>query len=280
MIKSILTILVAGAVLIVGAHTASAGPLSERANAGQPIRIGFSNVPIFAYPDDKEKPKGFANAIALGVLKQMGYSNIETTVTDWGGLIPGLQADRYDIITGGMYILKSRCETVSFSEPIAKLGDAFIVPAGNPKKINTYKDIAEKGAIFMTYAGSSTVAVAKKEGVSEGNIVVVPGPSEVLAAIKAGRADAGSMTYFEAKYMTDQNKGEIEATDPTALPEWTQNWVGLGFRPDDADFLAKFNEALKKYIGSDEMMNSVKEYGLLKSHLPGDATTQWICANR
>ncbi|PTE06350.1 ectoine/hydroxyectoine ABC transporter substrate-binding protein EhuB [Mesorhizobium helmanticense] len=275
-----LSTLIAGLALLVGTWTTHAGPLTDRVKAGQAIRIGFSNVLPFAYPDDQGHPKGFANEIALGVLKKMGYSNVETTVTDWGGLIPGLQASRYDIITGGMYILGPRCKSVAFSEPIAKLGDGFIVTAGNPKHVNTYKDIAEKGAIFVTYAGSSTIAAAKKEGIAEDKIMVVPGPSEVLAAIKSGRGDAGSMTYLEAKLMADQSNGEIQATDPAALPEWTYNWVGLGFRSEDADFLAKFNEALKQYIGSEEMLKSVEEYGIVASSLPGDATTKWICSNR
>ncbi|MER9483430.1 transporter substrate-binding domain-containing protein [Mesorhizobium sp. M0494] len=272
--------LTTGLALFVSTWTAHAGPLTDRVNAGQPVRIGFSNVPVYGFPDEKGEPKGFANVIALDVLKRMGNTNVETTVVDWGGLVPGLHANRYDLITGGMYILNARCKNVAFSEPIAKTGVAFIVPAGNPKKINSYKDIAEKGAVFVTYSGSSTIADAKKEGIAEEKIMEVPGPTEVLAAIKSGRADAGSMTYFEAKFIADQSNGTIQATDPDALPEWTQNWVGIGFRSEDADFVAKFNEALKKYVGSEEMMNSVKEYGVVPAHLRGHPTTEWICSHR
>ncbi len=78
-------------------------------------------------PGDNNDPKGFVNAIAIGILKKMGAKKIEPVVTDWGGLIPGLQANRYDVITGGMYILKSRCENVNFSDPVGVFGDAFIV---------------------------------------------------------------------------------------------------------------------------------------------------------
>lgn len=275
-----LSTLVAVLGLLVGSSTADAGPLTDRVKAGKAIRIGFANVLPFAYADHQGDPKGFANEIALGVLKKMGSTNVETNVIDWGGLIPGLQASHYDIITGGMHILGARCKNVTFSEPIAKLGDGFIVNVGNPKHINTYKDIADKGAVFVTYAGSSTIAAAKEEGITEGKIMVVPGPSEVIAAIKAGRGDAGSMTYLEAKLMADQSDGEIQATDPAALPEWTYNWVGLGFRSEDADFLVKFNEALNQYVGSDEMMNSVKQYGIVAANLPGATTTRWICSNR
>ncbi|MDW9905662.1 ectoine/hydroxyectoine ABC transporter substrate-binding protein EhuB [Sinorhizobium meliloti] len=278
--KTGISVLAACVVFFTGSVTAIAGPLEDRVKSGQPIRIGFSNVPIYAFPDDKGQAKGFANVIALGILKDMGITNVETTVTDWGGLIPGLQANRYDIVTGGMSILGSRCKNVSFSDPIAKAGDGLLVPKGNPKGIHNYKDILNKQAMFVTYSGANLVEAARKEGVADDQIMQVPGPSEVLAAVKSGRVDVGGMTYFEVKSMADASHGELEATNPADLPEWTQNWVGLAFRSEDEDFLARFNASLKKYIGSPEMIGAVKEYGYSEANLPGPTTTQWVCANR
>ncbi|MEX3010597.1 transporter substrate-binding domain-containing protein [Hoeflea sp. TYP-13] len=256
-----------------------AGSLTDRIEAGEPIRIGFSNIPIWGYPDDNGTAKGFVNEIALGILKSMGHENVETTVTDWGGLIPGLQANRYDLITGGLYILDSRCQNIAFSEPIAQAGDAFIVPTGNPKGIQTYQDILGADAMLVTGAGYNTVEAAKKEGLTDERIMQVPGPTEILAAVKAGRADAGGLTYFEASHLAKAD-GAVDVTDPGALPEWTQNWVGIGFRFDDADFMEEFNKALADYIGSDEMMQKVTPYGYSSGNLPGDKTAEWVCANR
>lgn len=273
------TLLAAGALLASSALSALAGPLADRIAAGEPIRIGFSNVPIWGYPDENGDAKGFVNEIALGILAEMGYDNVETSVTEWGGLIPGLQANRYDIITGGLYILNSRCQNIAFSEPIAQTGDAFIVPAGNPNNIQTFKDILNGGHIMVTGAGYNTIESARKEGLGDDQIMQVPGPSEMLAAVKAGRADAGGMTYFEANYFAETND-DIDVTDPAALPEWTLNYVGIGFREDDSDFMAEFNAALASYVGSDAMLASVEEYGYRESNLPGDVTAEWVCENR
>ena len=273
------TLLAAGALLASSALSALAGPLADRIAAEEPIRIGFSNVPIWGYPDENGDAKGFVNEIALGILAEMGYDNVETSVTEWGGLIPGLQANRYDIITGGLYILNSRCQNIAFSEPIAQTGDAFIVPAGNPNNIQTFKDILNGGHIMVTGAGYNTIESARKEGLGDDQIMQVPGPSEMLAAVKAGRADAGGMTYFEANYFAETND-DIDVTDPAALPEWTLNYVGIGFREDDSDFMAEFNAALASYVGSDAMLASVEEYGYRESNLPGDVTAEWVCENR
>jgi polar amino acid transport system substrate-binding protein len=259
---------------------ANADSLMDRVNSGKTIRLGFATEIPWAYPGDNQEPLGFVNTITLGVLKSMGYTNIEPVVTEWGGLIPGLKANRFDIITGGMYILKSRCENVNFSEPIGVFGECFIVPKGNPKGLQSYQDIKNKDATIVTGAGYSTIENAKKEGVPEKNIMTVPGNTEILAAVKAGRADAGGVTYFSALHLSKESGGAVEPTDPTKNPEWTFNWVGIGFRKSDTEFLAAFNKALKQYIGSDEMMKAVEQYGYSKSQLPGDVTTAYVCENR
>jgi polar amino acid transport system substrate-binding protein len=259
---------------------AHADSIVDRINSGKSIRLGFANEIPWAYPGANQEPLGFVNAITLGILKTMGYTDIEPVVTEWGGLIPGLKANRFDIITGGMYILKSRCENVNFSEPIGLFGECFIVPKGNPKGLESYQDIKEKNAVIVTGAGYSTIENAKKEGVPESNIMTVPGNTEILAAVKSGRADAGGVTYFSALHLSKESGGAVEPTDPTKNPQWTFNWVGIGFRKSDTEFLAAFNKALKKYIGSDEMMKDVTQYGYGKSQLPGDVTTAYVCENR
>ncbi|MGB7285558.1 MAG: transporter substrate-binding domain-containing protein, partial [Salaquimonas sp.] len=183
-------IIAAGFVLASSAVSTVAGPLQDRIDAGETIRIGFANIPLWGYPDADGKAAGFTNDIAIEALKKMGLTNIEAVVTDWGGLIPGLKAERFDLITGGMYILGSRCENVSFSEPVAKSGDGILVAAGNPKSINNYTDVLNGGHIMVTGAGYNTVEAAKKLGIENDKIMQVPGPTEMVAALKAGRADA------------------------------------------------------------------------------------------
>lgn len=284
--KSLLKMLVGGVVAMsFAALSAVGGPASaetmlEKAQAGKTIRIGFANEQPWAYPGESNKPLGFVNTIVLGTLKAMGVENIEPVVTDWGGLIPGLKANRYDIITGGMYILKSRCENVDFSDPIGVFGDVFVVAKGNPKGIQTYVDIKNNGAILVTGAGYNIVEVAKKQGIPEANVMQVPGPTEMLAALLAGRADAVGTNFFGGRVLADKSAGKAELTDPDKLPVWTKNWVGIGFRKSDTDFLKAYNKAQGEYVGSDAMLAAVAEYGYTKSQLPGDATTAFACANR
>ncbi len=279
-LKIVKSFLAAVFALVVGSSPLMAGPLTDRIQSGKSIRLGFANIPIWAFPGENANPEGFMNVIALGALKKMGHTNIDPVVTDWAGLIPGLKAGRYDMITGGMYILNSRCKNIAFSEPVGNFGDAFLVPAGNPKNINNYKDIVAGNATLVTGAGYNTVEAAKKEGMKDSKIMQVPGPTEILATMQAGRADAGGLTYFEALDLAEKSGGAVEVTDPADLPDWTKNWAGIGFSDADADFMVEFNAALTDFVGSDEMLAAVSKYGYTKSHLPGDVTAEWVCANR
>ena len=280
-IKTAVATAIGGAVLFATAHVSTADELSDRVNAGEPIRLGFATAIPWAYPGDNGEPLGFVNALTLVVLEEMGITNYETSVNEWAGLIPGLQANRYDIITGGMYILKSRCENINFSDPIGLFGDAMLVPAGNPKGINNYQDVIKTGAKLVTGAGFNTVEAAKKEGVPEDQMLLVAGEVEILAAMKAGRADAAVQTFFGAKEHVEKSEGKFEVTDPANMPEWTQNWVGIGMRKSDTEFLAAFNAAMAKVIGGEKWMTATEPYGYTKFQLPGpDASTQYACENR
>ncbi len=272
-------ILAVGFALAATTFTANAGPLQDRIDEGETIRIGFANIPLWGFPDEDGNADGFTNDIAMDVLANMGLTNIEPVVTDWSGLIPGLKAERFDLITGGMYILGSRCENVSFSEPIAKAGDAFLVPAGNPNNIHNYSDILKTGKILVTGAGYNTVEAAHKVGIDDDHLMQVPGPTEMLAALKAGRADAAVLTYFEASHLADDN-AEVELGDNSKMPLWSKNFAAIGFRHEDKDFLVGFNKALAEYIGSDQMMAKVADHEYTADYLPGDTKAEWACKNR
>lgn len=282
--KKLATGAVAASIAVAGlsAVPAFADELLDRAKAGGKIRIGFSNEPPWAYPGENNEPLGFVHVIVLGALEKMGIKreNIEPVVTDWGGLIPGIKAKRYDMITGGMYILGTRCENVNFSDPFGVFADVFVVRKGNPKNIHTYQDIKSTGSVLVTGAGYNIVEFARNEGVPDEDVMQVPGPTEMLAAFMAERADAIGSNFFAASLLVEKSNGAAELSDPSKLPDWALNWGGIGFRKSDTDFLAAFNVAMGEYMGSDDMMAKVAEYGYTKDTLPGDGKTSFACANR
>ena len=150
--KFLKTILAAGlAAFTFGAMPgpAKAQSLLDKIKNGETVRIGFSNEIPWAYPGENNEPLGFVNAMTLDLLEKMGTTKIEPIVTEWGSLIPGLQAGRFDIITGGMYILPERCRNALFTEPLGTFADALLVPVyEGGKGLNEYGFGAKLGKAF------------------------------------------------------------------------------------------------------------------------------------
>lgn len=275
--KLIKTVVLAGfAGSLVAAATAQAGPLADRIDAGEPIRLGFSVAPPWAYPGDDGSAKGFVNTMTIDVLKKMGYTDVEPVLVDWSALIPSLNAGRVDIVTGGMYVLPARCANMDFSEAMVAVGDVFIVPEGNPKAINTYQDLIDQGLMMVSVSGYNTIGDAKAAGLPADQIMEVPSGTETLAALRAGRVDAIATNLLEGKDFVAKMDG-FELSDPDAFVGRQKQVVGVGFRPVDDDIRQKFNEVLAGYLGSDEMMATVAADGYVKEYLPGDAATAAAC---
>lgn len=257
------------------ASSASAQSLVDRIGNGETIRIGYSNDAPWAYPGENKEPLGLQNVIALEVLKKLGASKVESVVTEWGSLIPGLQAGRFDIITDGMSILPERCRNVLFTQPIASIPTAMVVSKGNPKGLHSFEDVRDKGVTFVTGAGYRAVKNAGDVGIPDEKIMQVAGNPEIVQAIKAGRADAGAGDYLGMKKAIGNEDG-LEMADPFTQPE-KPGYPAFAFRLNEQVTVDAFSAVLKDYLGSDEMMKSVAKYGYDKSTLPDGSKTADLC---
>lgn len=274
-LKGMAALGIAAVTIGVMAGSASAQSLLDRIKNGDTIRLGYSNGPPGAYAGPNNEPLGLVNAMTLDILKKMGTTKIESVVTEWGSLIPGLQAGRFDIITGGMYIQPERCRNVLFSEPISTAKDALLVPKGNPEGLHSFDDIRNKGLVLVTGSGYASVAVAQKSGFAEDKLMQVAGPPEIAQAVKTGRAAAGNTDRFDAKKIIE-NDPSLELADPYNSPV-PRNYSAIAFPLNEQAAVDAFNAVLKDYIGSDEMMASVGAYGYTKDNLPDGTPTAEAC---
>ena len=137
-----------------------------------------------------------------------------------------------------------------------------------------WENIAEKW--------NTSVEAAKKFGVPDSQMLLVEGEVGILAAMKAGRADAAVQTFFGAKEHEEKTGGAFEVTDPKMMPKETVNVVGIGFRKSDEEFRQAFNAALAKVMANPgTMLERAGKYGYDKAQLPpADMTTEWACSTK
>lgn len=103
------------------------------------IRIGYANETPFAFTETDGNVTGESPEIAKIIFAKMGIKQVNGVLTEWGSLIPGLRAGRFDVIAAGMYITPARCKQVLFTDPQYQLPDALLVAKGNRKNSTAMK---------------------------------------------------------------------------------------------------------------------------------------------
>jgi polar amino acid transport system substrate-binding protein len=271
-----------------GGAPASATNTLEAAKAAGKIRIGYANEAPFAYMDSKEaKVTGESVEIARVVLKRMGINEVEGVLTEFGSLIPGLAAKRFDIIAAGMYVTPERCKQVAFSDPTYGVGEAFLVRKGNPKNLHSYQDVVKNpDAKLGVVVGAIEGEYAEKVKIPSGQIVVFPDAVSALSGVQAGRADAYAATGLTVNDLMGktQEGSDLEKADPFTDPvidgKDVRGYGAYAFRTDDKDFAAAFNAELKKFIGTDEHKKLVAPFGFTEDELPQGVTAAKLCAGQ
>lgn len=251
------------------------------------IRIGYANEAPYAYMDSKAaKVTGESVEIARVVLKRMGVNEVEGVLTEFGSLIPGLQAKRFDIIAAGMYVTPTRCEQVAFSNPTYGVGEAFLVQKGNPKNLHSYEDVLKsQDARLGVVVGAIEGEYAEKLKIPSDRVIVFPDAVSALSGVRAGRADAYAATALTIgdlmTKVTDQPVERAEPfTDPVIEGADVRGYGAYAFRKEDQAFADAFNAELAKLIGSDEHRKLVEPFGFSKAELPGDVTAAKLCGTK
>lgn len=260
---------------ILAASPARATTLEEAREAGF-IRVGFANEAPFGYATPEGTLTGEAPEVAKAILAKMGISEVDGVLTEFGSLIPGLKAGRFDIIAAGMFINPKRCQEIAFSEPSYGIGQAFLVPAGNPKGLKDYSSIAADASLKLAVmSGAVEAGYAKDSGVAEDQLVMLPDPPSLLAAVQSERADAAALTALSIANLASKGEG-VEMAPPFGEVAGTSvvGHGGFGFRKEDTDLLAEFNKHLEEFIGSEEHLALVTPIGFGKDFLPTKTTAE------
>jgi polar amino acid transport system substrate-binding protein len=256
----------------------------ERARREGVIRVGFANENPYAFAQPDGTLSGEAVEVARAVFQQLGIDEMEGVLTQFGSLIPGLQAGRFDVITAGMYITPTRCEEVLFADPEYQVGEALIVEAGNPLGLNSYEDIAANpDARVGTGSGYLEIDYMLAAGVTEDQITTFPDDPSGVAGLQAGQIDAWTGTRPTLLItMGTTNDPNLELADPFQQPvvdgEPVISYGGAAFRYDDLDFREAFNEELQAIKDSGQLLELIGQFeGFDEGSLPGATTAEDIC---
>ncbi len=248
------------------------------------LRIGYANEAPYAYYDTAaSRVTGEAPEIARMVLTELGIPEVEGVLAEFGSLIPGLKARRFDIIAAGMYILPERCREIAFSDPTYRVGEAFVVARGNPHRLHSYADVAQNPRVRLAVvAGAVQRSYARSSGVPDDRVIVFPDAVSAMEGVGAGRAEAYAATSLTVNDLLARSDGGLERAKPFADPlingVTVQGYGAFGFRNMDVGLRAAFNGVLAGFVGTARHLELVQPFGFTEQEMPGKVTAETLCA--
>ncbi|MGH8781993.1 ectoine/hydroxyectoine ABC transporter substrate-binding protein EhuB [Paraburkholderia sp.] len=232
------------------------------------VRIGYANETPFAYTTPDGKVTGESPEISRKIFAKLGVKKVDAVLTEWGSLIPGLRAGRFDVIAAGMYVTPERCKQVAFADPQYQIQDTLLVLKGNPKNLHSYADVAKQPDVKLAVmAGAVELGYSREAGVKDAQLMQVPDTTAQLQAVRAHRADAAAGTALTMKGLASKDADQIEAIGSfTDDPKHT-GYGALAFRPEDTDLRDAVNKQLHAWLGTPDHLQTVGPFGFDKSNV-------------
>lgn len=224
-------------------------------------RIAIANEPPFTAVGADGKVSGAAPDVARAIFEKLGVKEVVASISEYGAMIPGLQAGRHDAITAGLFMKPERCNAVAYSEPILCDAEAFALKKGNPLKLTSYKDIADNpDAKIGAPGGGTEEKLALEAGVPRDRVIVVPDGQSGIKMLQDGRIDVYSLPVLSIHdLMAKANDPNLETVAPVVnAPVYCD---GAAFRKQDVALRDAFDVELKKLKESGEFAKIIEPYG-------------------
>ena len=261
---------------------ALAADLSELQKKGT-IRIAVANEIPYGYTDLEGNAKGAGPEVIQHLMKNLGIEKIEWQTTNFGSLIPGLRANRFDLVAAEMAILPQRCDQVLFSEPNSSYGEGLLVAKGNPKNLQSYEDFKSGNHKVAIMAGADQLEMMQELGVDESLLVTISANADAISTVATGRADAYAATGLTAAELAKQSdKVELamQFKDPVINGETVRSWGGFTFAKGSEDLRDAINKELAEFKKTQEWKDILSRYGFseLDQSASMTKTTADLCA--
>ncbi|AZU01290.1 MAG: ectoine/hydroxyectoine ABC transporter substrate-binding protein EhuB [Brevibacterium sp.] len=243
------------------------------------ITVGFAGEAPYSFEEGGEL-QGASVSLAKAVFKELGVDDVEGVNTEFGSLIPGLNADRFDAISAGMSILPDRCEQAAFGDPEFMYTTALMTKEGKLDGMKNLDDVKDKGVKLATMTGAIESDYAKDLGIETQQVGT---PQDGMDAVTTGRADVFALTAISLNWMAKNNADAgVEVSESFVQEIDGVPQVGAGatvFRTDDEELRDEWNKGLDKIISDeDAYLDAVGDYGFTAEERPdGSITTDQLC---
>ncbi len=231
-----------------------------------------------AAPNQFIKPDGSKDGLNVDmcgeIAKRMG-DKIEWTNLAFSGLVPGLQAQRYDALCTAIFINPDRLKIMNMISYV-QWGEGLMVPKGNPDGISCEAKIGDSAsyeACFDALAGK-TVSVAaggttnkhlveqsdriKAAGLEAIDIRAFDSNSEAIQAITSGQSEAAYLNDPQAAFFIAESGAPYEI----AFAGFSANQLAIATLKNNTELAEAILAALKEMRADGSYDEIVKKWGV------------------
>lgn len=227
--------------------------------APKKITIGssFSQTP-WGFYDANQNPTGIDVSLCGGLAKEMG-ATAEFVNLDFKGLIPALQADRFDMICAAVYITPERAQVVTLI-PYITTSQAILAKAGTP--IKALGDLCGRKVSVLQGSAQLKVVAAQseqctKDGKAEIQIQAFDTQPIAVRALENGNVEAFVASDQLVSFYLSKNPALTKAA-------WGINPVTLGIavKKDNKALADAIRAGLKQMKEKGRYAAALKEWGI------------------
>lgn len=205
------------------------------------LRIGVEgNYPPFSMIAPDGKLGGFDIDIANAICAEMKAECVFVQ-QEFDGMIPALNAKKFDMIVASMTITEARKKSVDFSNPYYDVPSRFVAKAG---AFADHSPASLKGKKIVVLRNSPRAAYLA-ENYKDSEVVLAGKETEVYMELAVGRADvAFGSSVVSAEAFLKKPEGKGFAQLGPAIRIGAGSGVGIAVRKDDEALRTRINAAL------------------------------------
>lgn len=173
------------------------------------MRVGLSSFVPWAFLNKKGELIGFEIDVAKELAKDLGVK-VKLINTAWDGIIPALQAGKFDVIISGMSVKTKRNLAINFTEGYD--GIDYIMLAQLKHKDKKFVDFNSRKLKFAARRGTIPADLTKQY-FPKARLLQFDDDGTALQELLSGKVDAIIETASYASVVLDENKNRVVYID-------------------------------------------------------------------
>ncbi|RLP94665.1 ABC transporter substrate-binding protein [Micromonospora sp. BL4] len=241
------------------AKAADLVPADIKAKGSLRVATAEGYPPMEMYKAGTQDLTGVDPELAAAIAGRLGLK-LDITNASFPGLIPGLQADRWDLAMSSMSDTEERRKAVDFVDYF-QAGGSIMVAKGNPAAVKDLADLCGRAVVLAK--GSSNLAIGEGQNATCAKKMTISQSEDAptgLLQIDAGRAVATIVDYPVAK-MLAQESGKYEVLEA----QYEAGPWGIAIDKKDSQLRDAVQRALQELIDSGDYTKILEKWGVTGS---------------